>query len=354
MKKAIVAMSGGVDSSVAALRMMEAGFSCIGVTMKLYSNEDVGESAQNTCCSLDDVEDARSVAYSLGMPYYVFNFSDRFREEVILPFIDAYRRGETPNPCIECNRHLKFETLFHRARELACDCIATGHYARTEKENGRWLLKKARDAAKDQSYVLYAMTQEQLAFTRFPLGDLTKPQVREIAAAHGFLNAKKHDSQDICFVRGQSYADFIEQYTGRTAPAGPFLDSEGNRLGTHRGVIRYTVGQRKGLGLSFGEPMYVCEILPERNAVVLGKESALYTKRLTANKINLIAADHLDAPIRVTAKTRYRQPEQPATLIQTGEDTLVAEFDTPQRAVTRGQAVVFYDGEVVVGGGTIV
>ena len=353
--RAMIAMSGGVDSSVAAFLMTERGYDCIGATMKLFRNEDVGVPQGHTCCSLDDVEDARQVAQTLGMPHYVFNFSDRFKEEVIDRFVDAYENGQTPNPCIDCNRFLKFDKLFTRAREANCDCVVTGHYARIERDEptGRWLLKKAVDTNKDQSYVLYSMTQEQLAHTQFPLGGMTKPEVRAIAEAHGFLNAHKHDSQDICFVQNGSYADFIEDYTGRHYPPGNFVTRDGRIVGQHRGIIRYTVGQRKGLGLALPEPLYVCAVDPTANTVTLGTNDDLFTTTLTANDLNLIAVPRIEQPTRLKAKVRYRQPEQWATVVQTDDDTLSLTFDEPQRAITRGQSVVLYDGDVVVGGGTI-
>ncbi len=353
--KAIIAMSGGVDSSVAALVMRERGYACMGVTMKLFRNEDIGLSREHSCCSLDDVEDARSVAYSLGIPYYVFNFSDRFKETVIARFIAAYENGATPNPCIDCNRFLKFDKLFERARQLGYDCVATGHYARIERDgkSGRYILKKGLDAAKDQSYVLYSLTQEQLAHTVFPLGSMSKCEVRDIAARHGFINAAKHDSQDICFVQHGSYADFIEEYVGKKYPEGDFTDRSGAVIGRHKGIIHYTVGQHRGLGLSLPVPMYVCEIRPESNTVVLGAEKDLYSSALTASGINLISVPKIEGKMRVKAKIRYRQPEQWATAEQTARDELRLVFDTPQRAVTKGQAVVLYDGDTVVGGGTI-
>ncbi|MCH5195588.1 MAG: tRNA 2-thiouridine(34) synthase MnmA [Oscillospiraceae bacterium] len=353
-KKAVIAMSGGVDSSVAAYLMKKDGFDCIGVTMKLFHNEDIEVSREKTCCSLDDVNDAQRVAFAMDMPHYVFNFSDEFKEKVIDRFVSAYENGETPDPCIDCNRYLKFDKLYHRARELDCDYIVTGHYARIEldRQSGRYLLKKAAYPEKDQSYVLYAMTQEQLAHTMFPLGNYTKPEIREIAEEQGFLNAKKHDSQDICFVPNGSYADFIEYYTKRTYPGGDFVDTSGNVLGEHKGIIRYTIGQRKGLGISYTEPLYVLNIDKDKNTVTVGKDSELYSKRLTAGNINLISVENIDKPMRVKAKIRYRHAEQPATVIQVN-DKLEVTFDEPQRAITRGQAVVLYDGDTVVGGGTI-
>ena len=353
-KKALVAMSGGVDSSVTALLMNRQGYECMGVTMKLFYGEEA-ETRENTCCSLDDVEDARSVAMNLGMPYYVFNFSDRFSECVIDKFIDAYENGRTPNPCIDCNRYLKFDKLYMRAKELGYDYIATGHYAKVEydKTKGRFLLKKAADLSKDQSYVLYSLTPEQLSHTVFPLGKLTKSEVRAIAEENGFVNARKHDSQDICFVTNGKYSDFIESYTGRKYPEGNFVYKDGTVLGRHKGIIRYTVGQRKGLGLALPHPMYVIRVDTETNTVILGENEDLFSKEVTADNINLISVDNLYEPLRVKAKVRYSQPEQWATAVQTDEDTIKLVFDEPQRAVTQGQALVMYDGDVVVGGGTI-
>lgn len=354
-QKTMIAMSGGVDSSVAAYLMKSQDYECMGVTMKLFHNTEIGISREHACCSLNDVEDARSVAYTLGIPYHVFNFSGRFEEDVIRRFIAAYENGITPNPCIDCNRYLKFDQLYRRAKELGYDYVATGHYARIEKDDlsGRCLLKKAADSSKDQSYVLYAMTQDQLSHTQFPLGNMTKSEVRSIAEAQGFVNARKRDSQDICFVNNKSYADFIEEHTGKKYPEGYFIDSRDNILGHHRGIIRYTVGQRRGLGLSFAEPMYVCSVNPIKNTVTLGGESELYSRTLTATDINLISVSAIDKPLRLKAKVRYRQPEQWATVAQIDENTLQIEFDEPQRAVTKGQAVVLYDGDTVVGGGTI-
>ncbi len=354
-RKALIAMSGGVDSSVAAFLMKEKGYDCIGATMKLFYNEDVGVSREHSCCSLDDVEDARRVATQLGMPYYVFNFSERFREDVIDRFVYAYEHGMTPNPCIDCNRFLKFEKLFSRAKELDYDYVVTGHYARIEQDprTGRYLLKKALDPTKDQSYVLYSLTQEQLAHIQFPLGEMEKSHVREIAEEQGFVNARKHDSQDICFVQNGKYGDFIEQYTKKEYPEGPFVDRDGRVLGTHKGIIRYTIGQRKGLGLSLAKPMYVTHVEPKVNQVVLGTNEELFSRSFEAADINLISVSRIEKPLRVKAKVRYRQEEQWATVTQIEEDRIRVVYDTPQRAITCGQAVVFYDGDTVVGGGTI-
>lgn len=349
-KSALIAMSGGVDSSVAAYLARESGYNCIGATMKLFSGEE-----DSRCCSLDDAEDARSVAHRLGIKHYVFNFSDHFTAEVIDRFVAEYERGGTPNPCIDCNKYLKFGAFFARARELDCDYVVTGHYARIEysAESGRFLLKKAADEQKDQSYVLYALTQEQLGHVFLPLGGLTKPQVREIAEREGFVNADKSESQDICFVPDGDYGAFIERYTGRSYAEGDFTDGEGRVLGRHRGIIRYTVGQRRGLGLSAPEPMYVCGIDSAANRVILGKNSELYSKKFAVRDINLISVSELSAPARVKVKVRYRQKEQWATAVQTAADRIEIEFDEPQRAITRGQAAVMYDGDSVVGGGTI-
>lgn len=355
MRKAIIAMSGGVDSSVAALLTKETGDECIGATMKLFHNEDIGVKREKTCCSLDDVEDARNVCYRMGIRYYVFNFSERFKEDVMDRFVDAYEHGATPNPCIDCNRYLKFDKMFQRMRELEYDYIVTGHYARVEydEEKNRYLLKKAVDDTKDQSYVLYMLTQEQLAHISLPLGGLHKTEVREIAEKHGFVNARKHDSQDICFVPDGDYAKFIEQYTGRKSIPGDFVDTEGNILGKHKGIIHYTLGQRRGLGIPAASRLYVCDISPKTNQVVLGNNEDLFHSELTATKVNLISCESLKEPMRLKAKIRYRHPEQEAVAWQTEDGVLHVRFDKPQRAITRGQAVVLYDGDIVVGGGVI-
>ena len=351
MPRALIAMSGGVDSSVAALLMGRAGYECVGATMRLWDGEAGGE---KSCCTAADAADARSVAARLGMNYYVFNFTEDFDRQVIGRFVAGYEADETPNPCIECNRYMKFTRLWDRAVPLGCDVIATGHYARvTRRDDGRWLLRKAADGSRDQSYVLYMLTQEQLARTRFPLGAMTKAQVRAMAEENGLLNARKRDSQDICFVPDGDYAAFIRRYTGRDYPAGDFVDEEGRVLGRHAGRIGYTVGQRRGLGVAAGRPVYVLEKRAADNTVVLGEDSRLYSRRLTARDINLIPFDKMDGPVRCRAKVRYSQTEQPATAVQTGPDTMEVTFDRPQRAITPGQAVVLYDGDLVLGGGKI-
>ena len=349
--KALIGMSGGVDSSVAAYLTQQAGFSCVGATMRLYAGED----QEGTCCSLDDVEDARSVAYRLGIPFYVFNFSEDFRQSVMDDFVRCYEAGLTPNPCIQCNRHLKFDRFLRRAQELGCDYIVTGHYARIQQnpDSGRWELRKALDEAKDQTYFLYTLTQEQLAHTRFPLGELTKAQAREIAESQGFINAKKRDSQDICFVPDGDYAAFLSRYTGKTYPQGDYLDLSGKVVGRHKGAVAYTLGQRKGLNLAMGEPVYVCSKDMAKNTVTVGPNEALMSTSLLANDCNWIAIDQPQQPVRVQAKARSRMAAQPATVYPLEDGTVRLVFDSPQRAITPGQAVVFYDGDTVLGGATI-
>jgi tRNA-specific 2-thiouridylase len=354
-KKALIAMSGGVDSSVAAYLMKERGFDCAGVMLKLFENAGAELGGEKSCCSLADAHHARRVARKIGIPFFVFNFGRVFQEHVIKRFVEAYQNGLTPNPCIDCNRYIKFDKLLLRAEMLEYDYVVTGHYARIDQDplSGRYLLKKGIDEEKDQSYVLYAMTQKQLGSALFPLGTLRKPQVRAIAEEQGFANAQKKDSQDICFVPGGDYADFIERYTGKACGGGLFTDSAGNILGKHRGAIRYTIGQRRGIGISAPAPLYVCSTCVKSNTVVLGGEAGLYARSLRAGDINLIPVVKLEKPLRVKAKIRYRQTEQPATAEQVDEDTLRVVFDEPQRAITRGQAVVLYENDIVVGGGTI-
>ncbi|MFY9381356.1 MAG: tRNA 2-thiouridine(34) synthase MnmA [Eubacteriales bacterium] len=373
--RVLVAMSGGVDSSVAAYLLTQAGYECIGVTMRLFDNSDAGIPVGSTCCSLDDVEDAKEASRRLGIKHYVFNFTDDFKRDVIGRFADAYMRGETPNPCIDCNRHLKFGRLYERAKQLGCDFIATGHYARIcRDENGRYLLKKAVDETKDQSYVLYSMTQDELAHTLFPLGELTKKQVREIAAKIGFSNAKKQESQDICFAPDGNYAAAIERYTGKTFPPGRFISKDGKYLGENKGIIHYTIGQRRGLGTSASGRIYVLEKRAATNEVVLGDESELYAGALLARDFNWISREEPEKgeKIRVSVRTRYRQRETGAYVYVAGssdeykgsmgdnnsgnKDNKAAvrvEFDEPVRAVAPGQSAVLYDGDVVVGGGII-
>lgn len=354
-KSVFLGMSGGVDSSVSALLLQQAGYEVSGVNLRLFHNEDMGEGREKTCCSLADAEDARAVAAKLGFPFYVFDFSQIFRDTVIADFVSEYEAGRTPNPCVVCNRSVKFGALLQRALALHGDFLATGHYARVEQDGdtGRWLLKRGVDRSKDQSYFLYMLTQEQLSHTLFPLGGLHKTQVREIAEQNGLVNAKKRDSQDICFAPDGDYATFIERTAGHPSPAGNFVDENGRVLGQHKGFVRYTRGQHKGLGLSIEPPLYVLDKDPATAAIRLGPDAALWTRTLTAEKINWISVPALSGPLRVTAKTRYSQRESAATAEPLEDGALRLTFDEPQRAVTPGQAVVLYDGETVVGGGTI-
>jgi len=340
---ALIAMSGGVDSTVAAMLMLRDGYNCAGAVMKLYP------------CTSDSTAVAQAAAQKLGIPFYIYDFSECFGSRVIKQFINAYREGRTPNPCVECNRHLKFGSLLEKARELGKDFIVTGHYAQIECSGGkRLLLKKGTDLSKDQSYVLYTLTQSQLARIRFPLGGLSKPQVREIALDMGFENADRRESQDICFIPDGDYATFIAEYTGDPPRKGRFIDIDGNYLGEHNGVVRYTVGQRRGMGLAMPYPAYVLELRPEDDTVIVGRDEMLYSKVLHAKEINLIPFDKLDAPLSARVKIRYKHSEQPATIYQIDNDTLRIEFIKPQRAITRGQSAVIYDGDIVIGGGTIV
>ena len=352
-KKVTIGMSGGVDSSVAAFLLQKESLEVIGATMKLYNNEDIDFVSEKTCCSLDDVLDAKSVCARLGIRHYTLNMTDDFKKEVIERFISAYQNGFTPNPCIDCNRYMKFSKMLHKAQELDIDYVATGHYARIEKQGDRYILKKAVDLSKDQSYVLYSLTQEQLKVTKFPLGNYTKQQVREIAEENGFVNARKHESQDICFVPDGDYSKFIEYYTGKTYPCGDFVDMNGKRHGEHKGIIRYTIGQRRGLGLALPASMYVVEKDVDNNKVILGFNDDLFKKEVNVKNISFTACDGLDKPERLCAKIRYNQKEQPATVTQTDENHFTIVFDEPQRAITKGQAAVLYDGDTVVGGGTI-
>lgn len=360
-KKALIAMSGGVDSSAAALLMRDNGFDCIGVTMKLH-NEDPGEpDIENgkKCCTISDAEDARSVCLKLGFKFYVFDYMSEFQEKVIENFVNSYEGGETPNPCIECNKFLKFGKLYQKALELGCDFVVTGHYARVEfdEASGRFLLKKAKNEAKDQSYVLYFLTQEQLAHTKLPLGEFSdKSEIRGLAERHGFINADKKESQDICFVPDGNYAGFIENHTKKKYPAGSFLLTTGEKIGTHNGIINYTVGQRKGLGIAFSEPLYVCGKSAADNTVTLGTKSELFKSSLTARDFNwiLIPEPPPDSgPVRANVRTRYHGIEAPASVFVRDDHTVLIEFDEPQRAISPGQSAVLYDGDIVIGGGII-
>lgn len=352
----MIAMSGGVDSSVAALLMKEKGYDCIGITMKLYDAETGQACRSRTCCTLEDVEDARQVAATLSIPYYVLNFKDDFQKKVILPFVETYEAGGTPNPCIRCNRFMKHEKLYKKGEELGCRYIVTGHYARIryDKEKDRYLLLKAKDEKKDQSYVLYFLSQEQLKHSMFPLGEYeSKEEIRAIAEKNGFFNADKPDSQDICFVTNGDYGDFLEKFRGKPYPEGQFVDESGQKLGKHRGIVRYTIGQRKGLGLALKEPMYVVGKDLGKNQVILSTKEGLHSEGLLAYDFNWISMDPPKTEYPVTAKTRYNAKPVPAFVSCEEDGTVKVRFEKPERAVAPGQAVVLYDGDIVVGGGTI-
>ncbi len=354
-KKVIVGMSGGVDSSVAAYLLKKQGYDVIGVTMRIWQ-DDTREIIEEKggCCGFSAVDDARSVAAEIGIPYYVLNFKKEFKRYVIDYFIDEYLQGITPNPCIACNRYVKWEVLLSKALELGADYIATGHYARVVKYpiTGRYTLRTAETSLKDQTYALYNLTQEQISHTLMPVGDYMKDDIRKIAAEIGLHVAKKPDSQDICFVRNNDYGQFIKENSDSEIRKGNFVDFNGNILGVHRGIINYTVGQRKGLGISFGKPMYVCEIRPETNEVVIGNNECLFKKEVFVKNFNFMAFEPKDGEYRVLGKIRYSQKKSPCTIKIKG-NFAECVFDEPQRAVTPGQAAVFYDNEYIVGGGII-
>ena len=353
---ALIAMSGGVDSSVAAWLMQRDGFDCTGITMRLTRNEAVDTEGLHTCCSERDIEDAAEVAFAMDIPYEVLDFTADFREKIIEKFIRVYEMGGTPNPCIDCNRYMKFDHLLRWAESHGMEYVVTGHYARVEQDEatGRWLLKKGLDEGKDQSYVLYNLTQEQLAHVRLPLGGLHKAEVREIAEKQHFINARKHDSQDICFVPDGDYAAFLERYTGQPMQPGNFVDEQGHVIGRHKGAARYTIGQRKGLGISAETRLFVSGKNMAENTVTVGLESALFRSSLLADEWNWIAAPPaVGQPLPCTARTRYHQPERPATATLLPDGRVRVDFAAPQRAIAPGQAVVLYNGESVIGGGTI-
>ena len=356
-RKVVVGMSGGVDSSVAAWLLKEQGYDVIGVTMQIWQDEDTEvQEAEGGCCGLSAVDDARRVAMDLGIPYYVMNFKEEFRKNVMDYFVGEYVEGRTPNPCIACNRYVKWESLLRRSMAIGADYIATGHYAQIDRlPGGRYSLKTSVTAAKDQTYALYNLTQEQLSHTLMPVGSYHKEEIRDMAERLGLPVAHKPDSQEICFIPDHDYASFIEEYTGRELPPGNFVDLDGNVLGRHRGITHYTVGQRKGLNLSMGRPVFVVEIRPETNEVVIGDNQDVFTNVLRCDKLNWMAVDGLHGKsMDVLAKIRYSHKGSPCTIREIGNDMVECRFHEPVRAVTPGQAVVFYDGDYVAGGGTII
>lgn len=355
MSKVVVGMSGGVDSSVAAYLLKQQGYEVIGVTMQIWQDaERIVEEENGGCCGLSAVEDARRVAAQLEIPYYVMNFKDSFQKNVVDYFVEEYLNGRTPNPCIACNRYVKWESLLQRSLSIGADYIATGHYARIVKlPNGRYTLRKSATLAKDQTYALYNLTQEQLQRTLMPVGEYSKEEIRKIAEDIQLQVANKPDSQDICFVPDGDYAGFIEKTAGKQVQKGNFVTVDGTVLGEHKGIIHYTVGQRKGLGLALGYPAFVLEIRPETNEVVIGTHEESMAKSLRAGNLNFMSIEDLTEPQRVFTKIRYNHRGVWATIEKTGEDEILCTFEEPQRAVTPGQAVVFYDGEYVLGGGTI-
>ncbi len=352
-KKALIAMSGGVDSSVAAALTKEMGYDCQGCTMRLYENDMVGKDLFDTCCSLEDTKDARAVCEKLGIDYNIYHYEIEFRNKVIEPFVCSYEKGETPNPCIRCNKYLKFDSLYNQAKELGCDYIVTGHYARIVEKDGHFYLYKAKDLNKDQSYVLYDLSEEQLAHTLFPLGEYTKPEAREIAEKHEFVTSHKSESQDICFVPDGDYAAMIKRYRGKDYPHGDFVDGEGNVLGEHDGIIGYTIGQRRGLGIPADRRLYVTKLDVENNKVILGDNIDLFKRELIVRDFHWITGETPKEEFRCSAKIRYKHKEQPATVTIMDESHAKVIFDEPQRAITAGQSAVLYDGDRVLGGGII-
>lgn len=355
-KKVVIGMSGGVDSSVAAYLLKEQGYDVIGVTMQIWKDEDTFDKEENGgCCGLSAVDDARRVASELEIPYYVMNFKDEFKDRVMDYFVDEYTKGRTPNPCIACNRYVKWESLLKRSLDIGADYIATGHYARVIKlPNGRYTLKKSATEAKDQTYALYNLTQFQLSHTLMPVGEYTKPDIRKMAEKINLRIANKPDSQEICFIPDNDYARFISENTDKQIVPGNFVNTAGEVIGRHKGITHYTVGQRKGLNLSMGHPVFVTAIRPDTNEVVIGESDEVFSSRLEADNINFMSIEDLEGELEVTAKIRYGHKGADCIIRKTKDNTVECRFHEKQRAVTPGQAVVFYDGDIVIGGGTII
>ncbi|MGL4730824.1 MAG: tRNA 2-thiouridine(34) synthase MnmA [Clostridium sp.] len=352
-KKVVIGMSGGVDSSVAAYLLKEQGYDVVGIMMKLAPDDPEYAENEGGCCSLSAVLDARRVADKLDIPFYVMNFKEPFKNYVIDNFVDEYFEGRTPNPCIMCNKHIKFEELLRKALAIGADYVATGHYASIEEVDGRYLLKKSEDDKKDQTYALYNLTQEQLKHTLMPCGQYSKPEIREIAEKIGLEVFRKKDSQEICFIPDNNHGQYIEKKSGREVKPGKFVDKDGKVLGNHKGIVYYTIGQRKGLGIALGKPAFVIDIIPKKNQVVSGDEKDIFKNTLIAKDVNLIPFDKVDGEIEVTAKVRYSAKQAKAKLTQVGENKVKLVFEENQRAITKGQSVVFYDGNYVIGGGII-
>ena len=352
-KKVVIGMSGGVDSSVAAYLLKEQGYDVIGVTMQIWQEDKDYTEREGGCCSLSAVDDARRVANKIGIPFYVMNFRDSFKEKVIDYFVQEYIDGKTPNPCIACNKHLKFDELLRKARGIGADYVATGHYAKIEERDGRHLLIRSDDYRKDQTYALYNFTQDQLAHTLMPCGEYTKDRIREIAKEIGLSVYNKKDSEEICFIPDNDHGRYIKEARPLEVVKGNFVDKNGNVLGQHKGIVYYTIGQRKGLGIAFGKPMFVIDINAKNNTVILGDNSDLFQYNLIAKDVNFISIEDIKEPIRVKAKVRYAAKPADATVYKVAEDKIKIVFDEAQRAITKGQSVVMYDGDKVVGGGII-
>lgn len=355
--KVVIGMSGGVDSAVAAYVLKEQGYDVIGITMKLWEeDEDKYAEDYGGCCSLSSVEDARLVCEKLGIPFYVMNYNEPFVEKIVDNFIEEYLEGHTPSPCIRCNKYIKFDELLKTANELGAYYVATGHYGVIgyDEQLDRYVIKKSAEERKDQTYMMYSLSQEQIKHTLMPLGGFeTKEEVRQIAEREDLIVARKNDSQELCFVIDDDYVRFIKEHTLKPIPRGKFVDTSGKVLGEHKGIIHYTVGQRKGLGVTFGKPMYVIEIRPKTNEVVLGDNVDVFRKELTAKEVNFITMKELKEPYKCEGKVRYSSKTSPCTIYPLDGDRVRVVFDDAQRAVTPGQAVVFYDGDYLVGGGVI-